>query len=81
MSETRLAETLPLPVRDPLIEKLHAARYLVTTDQGRVLLCRDLRRATLADLARDLDLSLGRAESGAPGLPDLAPILARLAEA
>ncbi len=56
----RLAEAVPLDARDEMIEALMAARYIVTTENQNVSLARDLHKATLADLARDMGLLLGR---------------------
>ncbi|WPZ32281.1 YihY family inner membrane protein [Thalassobaculum sp. OXR-137] len=57
-SET-LADALPLDARDAVIESLRAAGYVAATDEDNYSLTRDLRHATVADLARDLGVTLG----------------------
>jgi membrane protein len=75
------AEGIPLGERDALIESLRSHGYLVETARGRFALARDLQHTTLADLARDLDITLG-ARSEMPKSPGALPeLLARLAEA
>ena len=59
VSSDDLARALPLDERDRLIEVLRQKAYLVLTDEGGFALIRDLHTTTLADLARDLDLTLG----------------------
>ncbi|NNF23430.1 MAG: YihY family inner membrane protein [Rhodobacteraceae bacterium] len=77
----RLAELIPLSVRDRLTEHLHRHGYIVETTQGKIALARDLGQTTLADLARDLDLALGTS-GDAPLVPGaLARHLARLSQA
>ncbi|MCR9176424.1 MAG: YihY family inner membrane protein [Alphaproteobacteria bacterium] len=59
VSQDELAAAVPLDARDGIVETLRGKGYLVTTDEDRVAVARDLSSATVADLARDLDLSLG----------------------
>lgn len=54
-----LADALPLDARDSVVEALRAAGYIAATDEDNYSLTRDLRHATVADLARDLGVSLG----------------------
>lgn len=54
-----LADALPLDARDSVIEDLRAAGYVAATDEDNYSLTRDLRHATVADLARDLGVTLG----------------------
>lgn len=54
-----LADALPLDARDSVVEALRAAGYIAATDEDTYSLTRDLRHATVADLARDLGVSLG----------------------
>lgn len=51
----------PFEGRDALLEALSAAGYLVTTEDLRLALARDLHETTVADLAHDLGLTVGRA--------------------
>ncbi len=60
MSQDRLAEVVPLLAREPVFEALRAARYIVETEDERVCLARDLHRISVAELARDIGLTLGR---------------------
>lgn len=59
VSQDRLAEAVPLEAREESLEALRAARYVVTTENERISLARDLHRTRLADLAHDLGLLLG----------------------
>ena len=54
-----LADALPLDARDAVIESLRVAGYVAATDEDNYSLTRDLRHATVADLARDLGVTLG----------------------
>lgn len=54
-----LARALPIDERDSLIEALRVNGYLVMTDEGGYALARDLHVTPLAQLARDLGLTLG----------------------
>ena len=54
-----LADALPLDARDSVVEALRLAGYIAATDEDNYSLTRDLRHATVADLARDLKVSLG----------------------
>jgi membrane protein len=54
-----LARALPIDERDSLMETLRVHGYLVATDEGGYALARDLHVVTLAQLARDLGLTLG----------------------
>lgn len=54
-----LADALPLDARDSVVEALRTGDYIASTEEDGFTLTRDLRHATVADLARDLDLSLG----------------------
>lgn len=56
-----LQSDIPLDIRDELFESMHDAGFIVTTEDECVALLRDLHSTTLADLARDLHLSLGAA--------------------
>lgn len=58
-SQEELQDMAPLDIRDAIFERLRGAGYIVTTDDGRISLLRDLHVTTVADLARDLELSLG----------------------
>lgn len=77
----RLAEVIPLGRRDALIEALCRHGYLVETDQSRFALARDPHHTMLADLARDLDLSLGVCSDTPQVSAPLANLLGRLAQA
>ena len=68
VTQDQLAAAVPLDARDGIVETLRAKGYLVTTDEDRVAVARDLNTATIADLARDLDLSLGL--TGEDRIPD-----------
>jgi membrane protein len=59
VSQDMLASAVPLDARDGIVETLRAKGYLVTTDEDGFAVARDLNTATIADLARDLELSLG----------------------
>lgn len=59
VSHDHLQQTAPLDVRDELIDELCACGYVIITEQDRLGLLRDLHATTVADLARDLNLSLG----------------------
>ncbi len=76
-----LAEVIPLSARDVLLEALRSHGYLVETARGRIALARDLHHATLADLARDLDLALGTGMGAEVASSALSEVLGRLAEA
>lgn len=86
-----LADALPLDARDSVVEGLRASGYIAATDEDGYSLTRDLRHASVADLARDLGVSLGssRATDGTETLAQmldgkLGPVpelLGRLAEA
>lgn len=54
-----LADALPLDARDAVIEALRSTGYVAATDEDNYSLTRDLRHATVADLARDLGVTLG----------------------
>jgi membrane protein len=58
-SQEELQDATPLDIRDELFDHLRAAGYIVITADDRVGLLRDLHITTVADLARDLGLSLG----------------------
>lgn len=58
-SQEELQDTAPLDIRDELFDRLRAAGYILVTEDDRVGLLRDLHITTVADLARDLSLSLG----------------------
>ena len=58
-SHEELQDLAPLDTRDDLIERLRSSGYIVATADDRVSLLRDLHITTVADLARDLGLSLG----------------------
>ncbi|MFN3210878.1 MAG: YihY family inner membrane protein [Roseovarius sp.] len=55
-----LAEHVPLLSRDATLESLLEANYVVETEDGQICMSRDLHRVTVAELARDIGLSLGR---------------------
>jgi membrane protein len=54
-----LADAVPLDARDSVVEALRTRSYVAATDQDGFTLARDLRHTTVADLAHDLDLTLG----------------------
>ncbi|WP_084618808.1 YihY family inner membrane protein [Thalassobaculum salexigens] len=54
-----LADALPLDARDSVIEDLRVTGYVAATDEDNYSLTRDLRHATVAELARDLGVTLG----------------------
>lgn len=54
-----LTEAVPLLARDAVLERLSGAGYVAETMEDRLGLIRDLHAVSVADLARDLDLSLG----------------------
>ncbi|SFP57264.1 YihY family inner membrane protein [Tranquillimonas alkanivorans] len=56
---SEVQDAAPIDLRDPIIECLVDRGYIVTTETSCLSLSRDLYRATVADLARDLELSLG----------------------
>jgi len=58
-SQEQLQDAAPLDIRDELFERLRSSGYIVITEDDRVSLLRDLHLTTVADLARDLGLSLG----------------------
>jgi len=64
MAQSQLADSIPLDARDEIINALRTAGYLVVTDDDRLSLSRNLNRATIADLARDLGVTLGRVADG-----------------
>jgi len=64
-SQEQLQEIGPLSIRDDLFTHLHSAGYLVVTQDDRVGLLRDLHITSVADLARDLGLSLGTCDKPA----------------
>ncbi len=59
-SQDTLAESIPLLARNTVIDDLREAQYIVETEDENISLSRDLHQVTLADLARDLGLALGR---------------------
>ena len=59
MTQDQLAEAVPLLAREPVVEALHAARYIVETEDERLCLARDLHQVSVAELARDLGLAMG----------------------
>ncbi len=73
-----VADVIPLRFRDELIAKLLGQSYLVETKDQRLSLSRDLHQTTLADLARDLDLTLGTSISPETADGPLETILMRL---
>lgn len=58
-SHEELQEVSPLDISDELFDTLRTTGYVVVTEDDRVGLLRDLNITTVADLARDLGLSLG----------------------
>ncbi|WP_172977437.1 YihY family inner membrane protein [Roseovarius sp. THAF9] len=90
LSQDDLAEAVPLLSRDTTLEALLEANYIVETEDGQLCLSRDLHRVTVAELARDIGLSLGRTRdiSDRPSLEQVAgttgtlpDLLTRLREA
>ncbi len=73
-----VADVIPIRFRDELIAKLLGRSYLVETKDRRLSLSRDLHQTTLADLARDLDLTLGTSISPEKADGPLETILMRL---
>jgi membrane protein len=69
IGEADLAETAPLEARDEIFDMLHAAGYLVQTEDGSVALARDLHTTTALDLAGDMELSLGIGPDRTSNLP------------
>lgn len=65
-----LARALPIDAREALVEALRGQGYLVSTDDGGYALARDLHATTLAQLARDLGLTLGLDAAAAETAPD-----------
>lgn len=69
-SHEELQEVSPLDISDELFDTLRTTGYVVVTEDDRVGLLRDLNITTVADLARDLGLSLGvRAPQGGGAEP------------
>lgn len=68
-SPDALAQALPFDARDGLVEALRTGGYIVTTDEDGYALTRDLHATRLADLARDLELTLGLDPDRAPSPP------------
>ena len=62
-SSKELQDASPLDIADELFNTLHESGYIVKTEDDRIGLLRDLHITTVADLARDLGLSLGAAAS------------------
>lgn len=60
MAPDQLAEAIPLLSREPTIDALQKAGYIVEAKDQGLSLARDLRSVSIVQLARDLDLSLGR---------------------
>lgn len=58
-SSEELQDASPLDIADEVFNNLLASGYVVITQDDRIGLLRDLHVATVADLARDLSLSLG----------------------
>ncbi len=54
-----LADAIPLDALDAVVEALRAKNYLAVADGDSFTLARDLRRLSVAQLARDLGLTLG----------------------
>ncbi|MGK7653689.1 hypothetical protein ACSQ76_15095 [Roseovarius sp. B08] len=73
---------MPLLSRDATLEALLEANYIVETEDGRLCLSRDLHRVTVAELARDIGLSLGRTRDLAdrPALENVADTTGTLPE-
>lgn len=69
-----LADAVPLDARDSVIEALRINDYVASTDDDGYALARDLRHTTVADLARDLRLTMGLNGSDA-GNDDIAEVL------
>ena len=59
VTQEELSEAVPVLARDPVLEELRVARYIVETEDERLSLARDLHRVSVAELARDLGLALG----------------------
>ena len=60
-TQEQLAEAIPLLSREPIIDALRNAGYIVEAKDEGLSLARNLQSVTLAELARDLGLALGRA--------------------
>lgn len=58
-SHEQLQDLAPLDILNELVEHLCTAGYIVITEDDRFSLLRDLHVTTVADLTRDLNLSLG----------------------
>lgn len=59
-TQGQLADAVPLLARESTIDELLQARYIVEAKDGGLSLSRDLQKVTLAQLARDLGLAMGR---------------------
>lgn len=64
VSQEDLQASVPLDIWDELFDHLMTTGYIVSTDDDRVSLVRDLHVTTVADLACDLKLSLGACDHG-----------------
>lgn len=62
LAQDALTEAIPLDARDEMVEALRHANFVVTTDDDRLCLARDLHRTTVGELAREIGLSLGPAD-------------------
>jgi len=65
LSQDQLAEAVPLLARETTLEALLSANYVVETEDGKMCLSRDLHRISVAELARDIGLTLGRDDTTA----------------
>lgn len=94
LSHDALEAAVPLQARNEVMEQLRETGYVVVTEADELFLARDLHRTTVADLARDLGISLidrpgERPDGEKVQIPDslftgtgtLAPLLRRVAEA
>jgi membrane protein len=70
VTQDQLADAVPLLARETTLDALLKAQYVVEAKDGGLSLARDLHAVSLAQLARDLGLSLGRS-SGAAERPAL----------
>lgn len=58
-SQEELQDAFPLEFAEDLFDSFYRSGYIVITEDDRIGLLRDLHNTTVADLARDLGVSLG----------------------
>lgn len=77
VAEEELVETIPIEARDEIFNILEASGYVLQTEDGSVVLARDLHTTTVFELATEMELALGivadhKDQTGLEGIEGLA---------